>query len=387
MGKIKQLTTIAAAAVASVFGIASFADNASAATMEMRYDPSIQAVNICKQVTGLQTPYEDTFIYDLTGQSTYIDLTHASVTADSAVTYSATSANAAVLTIKINNNNGADTTARKCAVLDLRGAITDTSMLYGEYTINVIERNTTGSGDNGHYYAEDPTQEISYSAYLDVDSNDDPIETNGKYGIMVKAKATPNFTSTASYTKTHIELKKQVKGNIADPDTKYNFTVQINKLSQVSPDGDRITITLPDNTTKTCNFNGGTSCTVTNVQLAHNELASIGLSGTTEQLVPGAYSYTITEVLSSNQSETKTEAFNSLSGETASKLSEWNDSTVLNRSVSKSSLGENDKYLFINTLSESSPAGRFFFILPFIILAIIAAASVVILRKSSKKEA
>lgn len=386
MGKIKQLTTIAAAAVASVFGIASFADNASAATMEMRYDSSIQAVNICKQVDGLQAPYEDTFIYDLTAdQNSYIDLTQASVTTDAAVTYSATSASAAVLTIKINNNGGAATTASKCAVLDLSGAITDTSMLYGEYAVNVAERNTTGSGDNGGYYADDPLQEISYSAYLDVDPNDNPIETSGKYGIMVKAKATPNFTSTASYTKTHIKLKKQVKGNIADPDTKYKFTVQINKLSQVSPAGDSITITLPDNTTKTCSFNGGTSCTVTNVELAHNELASIGLSGTTEQLVPGAYSYTITEVLSANQSETKTEAFSDLSGTT--KISQWNDSTVLNRQISKSSLGENDEYLFVNTLSESSPAGRFFFILPFIILAIIAAASVVILRKTSKKEA
>jgi hypothetical protein len=143
MGKIKQLTNIAAATVASVFGIASFAGNASAANnMEMRYDTSAKSVQVCKKVEGLQGPYSDTFIYDLSSVSNYINLQGVGFTSAAGVNYSSSAADAGVLTLTIDNNNGASSTAEKCATLNFSNAFTNTDMVYGEYTVNVNERNT-----------------------------------------------------------------------------------------------------------------------------------------------------------------------------------------------------------------------------------------------------
>ncbi|MDO4730246.1 MAG: hypothetical protein Q4A96_03575 [Candidatus Saccharibacteria bacterium] len=393
MGKIKQLTNIAAATVASVFGIASFAGNASAAnTMELRYDSSATSVQVCKRVDGLQGPYSDTFIYDLTNVNTnYIDLRGVTVTSATGVSYSSSAAGAGVLTLTIDNNNGASSTAQKCATLDFSGAFTNTDMLYGEYTVNVTEKNTSGSGDNGGYYADDPLQEIEFSAYLDVDSNGDPISDNttGNYGTMIKAKATPNFTSTASYTKTHISLKKQVKGNKADPTQQYDFTVVLTrKYAWTGSDNETVHFKLDDGRETSCTFtsnNVGATCTKTGIKLAHNEMVLIGITGNTNELVPGGYSYTITENLPQSLESSKTEAFSDLTGQTS--VQTWNSGDTGTRQISASDLGNDDQWLFVNTLSEGSPAGRFFMILPFVILAIIAGGSVVVLRKTSKKEA
>ncbi len=392
MGKIKQLTNIAAATVASVFGIASFAGNASAAnTMEMRYDSSATSVQVCKRVAGLQGPYSDTFIYDLSSVSNFINLQGVTVTSATGVSYSSSATDAGILTLTIDNSNGASSTAEKCATLNFSGAFTNTNMVYGEYTVNVNERNTSGSGDNGGYYADDPYQEIDFSAYLDVDNNGDPISANttGNYGIMIKAKATPNFTSTASYTKTHISLKKQVKGNIADPTQQYDFTVVLTrKYAWTGSNNETVHFKLDDGTETSCTFtsnNVNATCTKTGIKLAHNEMVLIGVTGNTNELVPGGYSYTITENLPSSLSSTTTDAYSDLTG--TNRINHWNDGSILERPITKASLGDNDEYLFVNTLSEGSPAGRFFMILPFVILAIIAGGSVVVLRKTSKKEA
>lgn len=391
MGKIKQLTNIAAATVASVFGIASFAGNASAANnMEMRYDSSAKNVQVCKQVDGLQGPYSDTFIYKLESASEYIDLNGVNL-AQSSSTGTSYDRSTSEVTIRINNNNGTSSTARNCATLDFSGAITDTDMIYGEYTVNITEKNTSGSGDNGHYYADDPYQEIGFSAYLDVDGNGDPISDNttGNYGIMIRGKANPTFISTASYTKTHISLKKQVKGNIADPTQKYDFTVELTrKYAWTGSNNETVHFKLDDGTETSCTFtsnNVNATCTKTGIKLAHNEMVLIGVTGTTNELVPGGYSYTITENLPSSLSSTTTDAYSDLTG--TNRINHWNDSSVLERPITKASLGDNDEYLYVNTLSEGSPAGRFFMILPFVILAIIAGGSVVVLRKTSKKEA
>lgn len=391
MGKIKQLTNIAAATVASVFGIASFAGNASAANnLEMRYDTSAKNVQVCKEVDGLQGPYSDTFIYDLTSQGAYINLNGA-VLAQSSAAGTSYDRSTGVLTIQINNNNGTSSTASNCATLDFSGAFTNTDMLYGEYTVNINERNTSGSGDNGHYYATDPYQEIGFSAYLDVDGNGDPISDNttGNYGIMIRAKANPTFISTASYTKTHISLKKQVKGNIADPTQQYDFTVVLTrKYAWTGSNNETVHFKLDDGTETSCTFtnnNVGATCTKTGIKLAHNEMVLIGVTGTTNELVPGGYSYTITENLPQSLESSKTEAFSDLTGQT--RVQTWNSGDTGTRPIEASDLGDSDEWLFVNTLSESRPAGRFFMILPFVILAIIAGGSVVVLRKTSKKEA
>ena len=390
MGKIKQLTNIAAATVASVFGIASFAGNASAANnMEMRYDTSAESVQVCKKVEGLQGPYSDTFIYDLSSASNFINLRGVTVTSATGVSYSSSAAGAGVLTLTIDNNNGASSTAEKCATLNFSGAFTNTDMVYGEYTVDVSERNTSGSGDNGGYYADDPLQEIGFSAYLDVDNNGDPISNNttGNYGIMIKAKSTPRFTSTASYTKTHISLKKQVKGNIADPTQQYDFTVELTRnYAWTGSNNETVHFKLDNGTETSCTFTSnsvGAKCTKTGIKLAHNEMVLIGITGNTNELVPGGYSYTITENLTATSA--KTEAFSDLTGQT--RVQTWNSGDTGTRSIEASNLGDNDEYLFVNTLSEGSPAGRFFMILPFVILAIIAGGSIVVLRKTSKKEA
>lgn len=392
MGKIKQLTNIAAATVASVFGIASFAGNASAANnMEMRYDDSAKSVQVCKKVEGLQGPYSDTFKYDLTSVSNFIDLQGVGVTAATGVDYSSSAADAGVLTLIIDNNNGASSTAEKCATLNFSNAFTNTNMVYGEYTVNINERNTSGSGDNGHYYATDPYQEIGFSAYLDVDDNGNPKSDNttGNYGIMIRAKANPTFISTASYTKTHISLKKQVKGNIADPTQQYDFTVVLTrKYAWTGSNNETVHFKLDDGTETSCTFtnnNVGATCTKTGIKLAHNEMALIGVTGTTNELVPGGYSYTITENLPQSLESSKTEAFSDLTGQT--RVQTWNSGDTGTRPIEASDLGDNDEWLFVNTLSKGSPAGKFFMILPFVILAIIAGGSVVVLRKTSKKEA
>lgn len=391
MGKIKQLTNIAAATVASVFGIASFAGNASAAnTMEMRYDSSATGVQVCKRVDGLQGPYSDTFIYDLSNVSTFIDLSGV-ILAQSSPTGTSYVPSTGVLTIQIDNNNGASSTAQKCAVLDFSGAFTDTDMMYGEYAVTVTERNTSGSGDNGGYYADDAVQDIDFSAYLDVDSNGDPVSDNttGNYGIMIKAKATPNFTSTATYTKTHISLKKQVKGNIADPTQQYDFTVVLTrKYARTATGSETVHFKLDNGTETSCTFtsnNINATCTKTGIKLAHNEMVLIGITGNTNELIPGGYSYTITENLPQSLVSSKTEAFSDLTGQTI--VQTWNPNDTGTRPISASDLGDSDEWLFVNTLSEGTPAGRFFMILPFVILAIIAGGSVVVLRKTSKKEA
>ncbi|GEM_PF-2001071 len=393
MGKIKQLTNIAAATVASVFGIASFAGNASAANnMEMRYDSSASAMQICKKVDGLQGPHSATYTYNLSytspAQPSYVNLR--GVTASgTGVSYSSNSADAGILTIAIDNNGGASSEASNCATVDFSGAFTDTNMVYGEYSIHIMENNTVQPGDtNTYYYATKPEQDIPFSAYLDVDSNTgEPIEgtTSDTYGIMIMAKAPATFESTASYTKTHITLKKQIKGNMADPQTKYDFTVQLKRKFPASSSSQTVHISVPGDTDKTCVFsssNANATCTATGIKLAHNDIALIGVNNTTEELVAGGYEYTITE---NPATSAKTEAFSDLDGQTS--VQTWNSGYTGTRSITASDLGNDDKWLFVNTLSGGSPAGRFFMILPFIILAIIAGGSVVVLRKTSKKEA
>lgn len=394
MGKIKQLTNIAAATVASVFGIASFAGSASAANqMEMRYDSSAQAVQICKEVTGLQSAYNATYTYTLTFVNpqnlTFVDLSQVTATSATGVSYSSNSADAGTLSLTLDNNSGASTSAQTCATLDFSSAITNTEMPYGEYNVTVQEND--GSSQGGpYYYASDRIQDIQFSAYLDVDSNKEPVVKNDKYGVMVKEKATPSFDGTATYTPTHIKLKKQVKGNMSDPTEKFSFNVVITKLAATSQN--TINVEYPGSSTapKSCNFTNsgavGSTCTISGIKLAHNELASIGLSGTTEQLIPGAYSYTITEVLTSDQKDFGTEAYSGLTT-SAQKVNEWHSSSVLERPITKSSLDAGDSYLFVNILEEDNPSGRFFIIFPFVILAIIAGVSVIVLRKTSKKEA
>ena len=394
MGKIKQLTNIAAATVASVFGIASFAGNASAAnTMEMRYDSSASAMQICKTVNGLQGPHSATYTYNLTYTSStptsYVDLRGVAASG-TGVSYSSNSADAGILTIAIDNNGGTSSTASNCATVNFSGAFTNTNMVYGEYGIHISESNTVQPGDtNIYYYATDPEQDIAFNAYLDVDSTTgEPIEgtTSDTYGIMIKAKAPADFESTASYVNTHITLKKQVKGNMADPQTKYDFTVQLKRKFPVSSSSQTVHISVPGDTNKTCVFsssNANATCTATGIKLAHNDIALIGIDNNTEELVAGGYEYTITENLTATSA--KTEAFSDLTGQTS--VQTWNSGETGTRPITVSDLGNDDKWLFVNTLSEGSPAGRFFMILPFVILAIIAGGSVVVLRKTSKKEA
>lgn len=362
MVKKSKILTAAAALALGVTAL-SGANGASAYTVVPQ---NADNVKVCRTMTGIIDPVSTTFTYTVAPDSTEFDMSRVAVTGGTVVTGSTTSGSL-VFTMDFNAN--ASTTQPICATLNFVPALKSSATWNGTaFTIK-----ETASSDNQYDTdTAEKTLEIAYT--LNVDDQNAPIYNSqtGDYESLLTAKSNQvDFQTAIVTTKTHIELTKKVRGNLAEPNKQFDFSITLNKKNQQSSATNTYHVFTSNGTavaTTPSPCQAGSACTF---KLKHNDTVYIGYDGSQNELPVGSYTYTISETNTGNY--TVSYARNNGAEATGS------------TTPSGKNLEEEEKIVFFNEYSDSI-SGRFFVIFPFILLAIIAAIAIYAVRRSSAKK-
>ncbi len=374
--KVKILPAIAALAL----GLTSFVgvNKASAYEMHTTSTGGADAVEVCHTLNNIIGAINAEYVFTFTRPSADFDFSSGNVTvvSPSDATISNASATSFTLTMPFVAD-GSQSTETKCAVLNFMNSFDSdsnwTNTLAGE-SVTVTESVPSGSS----YPASSATEHITVHYGLNVDNNGAPIpatDPNEDYQSLLTVKDAPTFTSAMTNSKTHFEVTKTVKGNRADPNNPFSFSVMVTaKNPGSSADGVAYTVYITPGAnsaydSQTCYV--GTSCAFS---LKHGQTAKLGYSTSgADELYEGAYSFMVSETPDGyTASYVPTDA-----GTAGSETS--------GSSYSDNTLDAGDKVDFINTKS-LSPTGRFLVIFPFIILAGAAVITIIAVRKTSAKK-
>jgi len=357
MNNIKKVTVAGIIAVAAVAAFAG--GNASAATEYAGGNVSGQAgkLQITRNIDGVANNVTNTFNYTI-----------AEATGNPGTsTGFPTSA-----TITFNNVAPSANVATANTILDFTNT---TFPEVGDYYYTITE----SSSSNADNY---PKTNNVYRAIISVryktDANNVPTSdyvATVAAQVMNSSDAKEDMTITIGSVRTHIEASMEVKGNSADANKCFTYTINIPAKANVAVAGDTYTVS----SSTTCD---GKPTTVTvggtnTIGLKHGDTVTIGLNGASNEM-PIGLDYTIAL---NDKFDYENPYFN---GVQQSSLSTPTKTTV---SLTDNDFDSANKTPISIEKNVSPKTGVFVTVFPFIILAALAGAGAVYVTSKSKKNA
>ena len=312
-----------------------------------------KTLTITREVRNVTNPVTNTFSY--------------TVTADQNNPAAVTGLPAAKATTVVftNTNPDANHVATATGTLDLSN-VTFTKL--GDYKFIVTE---TASTDSTTYPLDDSEYYVYVSVRNVLDANNTP---TGEFEATLVEQAKKDDVGNkmdllyvSSSVHTYIEISKAVKGNMADIDEYFAFTVNIPGAT-----GDVYKIvgdhsTDGTTTVDTSNYVVGTTTTI---YLKHGQTVRIGDDGTNYQIPIGS-EVTVTETGATDYTTT----VNGTSGKGTGQK------TLV--ATTAQDFSTENTYNFINEKTEATLTGMFINILPFVILFLVGIIGIYYIKKSS----
>jgi len=336
--KLFMAAMIAAITVAGMSGV-----QAAAASVTVGTTPANHEFTISRTITKAKNAITNTFGYTITADSNNLD----------GVTGFPTTA-----TVAFNNVSPESGTATATGTIDLSGVKFTKN---GDYTWTVTETSSTDATN----YPVQAAAEKSYKIRISVRntsstnlSSDQAKEVTifgyevgaGTNGADQKlAQPTMPFTSETQYK--HIEIKKEVTGNMADVDKCFDVDVTISGSG---------TYTVSGGCSNPASITAGSATTLS---LKHNDTIIIG-RGTNEEM-PINLEYSYAEKAATNYTQV------SGASVTDKKVSST-DATNVNQ--------------IVNNYESATITGAFLNVLPYVVIVAIAVAGVVYLVIRNKKQ-
>ena len=357
MNNIKKITV---AGILSVAAIAAFAGgNASAATEYAGGNVSGQngKLQITRKIGNVTNNVTNTFNYTI---------------AEAAGNPGTSTGFPTSASVVFNNVAPSSNIATANAVLDFTNT---TFPAIGDYYYTITESSTSNAAN---YPKTDNVYRSIVSVLYKTDVNNVPtsdyvatvasqvMDSNDNKGDMI---------ITVGSTRTHIEASMEVKGNSADVNKCFTYTIDIPAKASIAVAGDTYTVS----SSTTCS---GKPATVTvggtnTISLKHGDSVTIGLNGSVDEM-PIGLDYTISL---NDKFDYENPVFN---GTQASGLSAPTKTTV---DLNSSDFNTANKTPISIEKNVSPKTGVFVTVFPFIVLAALAGAGAVYVTSKSKKNA
>ncbi|MBR5419148.1 hypothetical protein IK110_02775 [Candidatus Saccharibacteria bacterium] len=356
MNNIKKISV---ASIISVAAIAAFAGNASAATEYAGGNISGQAgkLQITRNIDGVSNNVTNTFNYTI---------------AEAADNPGTSTGFPTTATITFNNVAPASGVATANTVLDFTNT---TFPEVGDYYYTITE-SSTSNADN--YPKTNNVYRAIVSVRYKTNANNVPtsdLVATVAAQVMNSSDAKEDMTITIGSVRTHIEASMEVKGNSADVNKCFTYTINIPAKASIAAAGDTYTVS----SSTTCD---GKPAIVTvgetnTISLKHGDTVTIGLNGSANEM-PIGLDYTIAL---NDKFDYENPYFN---GTQQSSLSTPTKTTV---ALTDSSFDSANKTPISIEKNVSPNTGVFVSVFPFIVLAILAGAGTVYVTSKSKKNA
>ena len=317
--------------------------------------------NVERTVTSVANPVTNTFTYTVTADASNPD----TVTPPSG-TYQ----------VVMNNEAPSSNTASK-TVAPLIAESVWTGLNYtkpGTYKFVVAE---TGSS-NGTLYPKDTADKYEVTIYVEnVLSDGIPTGSLNKTYIGAVLQGDPNptkipKTGNATFTsaaggRSYLSISKTVKGNMADTNQCFDFTVALTGVTA----GETYSVTGSSCSNSDITVASGATTANATVKAKHGETVTIGKSGNINQLPVGA-GYTITEVAATGHDNTSyTTTINGTAGSSSG-------------AKTVSSTATSNAYEFENTAQATTPTGIILRTLPFVVLVVLSVTGIVAIVNNKK---
>lgn len=333
--KAIMMAIVAAFTIAGMSGVSAAAPSVTPAAG--------QNLTITRTITNAKNAVSNTFGYTITAEGTQTGVTGAPTT--QGVTFT-----------NVAPQSG---TATAQGTIDMTGV---TFAKNGDFTWTVEETSTSSEAnypvDSTNTYTITASVRNVTNSNLQADTGKNVIITVKKVGETNKIDFTQNpnaFLFTSDTTYKHIEISKEVTGNMADVDLCFDVVVNVGTSGQ--------TYSVSGGCSNPASINGGTDVTLS---LKHQDTIIIGQTGSGQSAIneiPVTTAYSYAETVPAGYTATNDTFEGSVSATQAS-----------------------NEHAITNNYDTNPITGTFLKVLPYVVIVAIAAAGVIYLVIRNKKQ-